>query len=152
MPESRVVLIGSCFSGPQYYAQLNWTPTDVHLRHPDGGKDSRHNDGSTFLTGPGSARDREQRVPTSAITREVLNYLELPVGAPQPLRGAIRPNDIVLPVDSATSRPSLAVEIVNNSLLAPTLADWQAASGISSVLTVVPKGLDQSLVVAIARR
>jgi hypothetical protein len=152
LTDTRVILTGPCFATPQYYGRLSWTSTDVYLRHPLGGKDSRHSDGGTFLTSDGADRAFEQRVPTSEITRELLNYIALPSGAPRPLEGAIRPSDIVVSVDSATSRPRIAVEIVSNSSLAATLADWQTRSGVSSVCSVVPKGRAQSLLLAIAER
>jgi len=151
MPESRIILAGPCFAGPQYYGQLNWSETDVYLRHPLGGKDSRHSDGGTFLTGPGPTRDYEHRVPMSAVRREHLNFVALPVGAPKPLQGIVRPTDIVLEVDSATSRPKLAVEIVRSGDLEDAIAEWQQASGVSSIVTVLPKGLGQALLVAVAK-
>lgn len=130
MGEFRLVLVGEPYPEPRYYGRLSWSERDVYLRHPHGGKDSRHADGRTYLTSSGPIRSIETRVPTSDVTRELVNYLSLftAIPEPPPLRGAIRDDDFVLPTDSAGTAPRLAVEIVSNDRVPGVLEAWGSHS------------------------
>lgn len=57
--------------------KLQWSNHDVYIRHPGGGKDSRHRDGRTHLTSTDENRLVESRIPTSEVSREIVNYVEL---------------------------------------------------------------------------
>ena len=76
MPSMRVVLTGPEYREPRYYGQLEWSERDVYLRHPGGGKDSRHRDGATYLTSDTTDRTFETRCPTSDIFRETVNFIQ----------------------------------------------------------------------------
>jgi hypothetical protein len=152
MPEFRIVLTGEPYKEPRYYGELEWDARNVYVRHPGGGKDSRHSNGATYLTSTGSDRALEFRVPTSAVGRELINFIALKptVSEPPVLRGGIKTTDLVIPTTSAGTAPRLAVELVANSRLTGVLKAWESNSTVSSVRTFVDKGLDQTLVVALA--
>jgi hypothetical protein len=153
MPDIRIVLEGPPYPEPRYYGEIAWNQRNVYLRHPGGGKDSRHSDGGTRLTSTGSQRAVETRLPTSAVSRELINFISLkpPLAEPPPLRGRIRATDLVLRTSSAGTMPRLAVEIVSDTRLAGVIAAWEATStGASSVQTYRSKGLGQTLLVALA--
>lgn len=151
MGEMRIVLVGQPYAEPRYYGSLAWRERDVYVRHPGGGKDSRHGDGVTYLTSTEHSRTSELRVPTSDITRELVNFIQLPSSQsePQPLRGPIRPTDLILHTMSVGTTPRLAVEITANQYLPDVLSAWQAYSTASSVQTQIDKGLGQTLIVAL---
>lgn len=148
----RILLVSSPYSDPRYYGELQWSDRDVYIRHPGGGKDSRHQNGMTYLQSTGKARSIETRLKTSDVSRELVNYLTLPSSLPEPpvLRGKIRQNDLVLQTSVAGTVPRLAVEIVENARLDGVLSAWKSHSTAPSVQTYVDKGLGQSLVVAVA--
>jgi hypothetical protein len=151
MADMRTVLVGQPYAEPMYYGALAWSDRDVYIRHPGGGKDSRHNNGVTYLTATGDSRTSQLRVPTSDVTHEVVNFIQLPSSeAAEPLRGSIKATDLVLNTTSVGTTPRLAVEIVANTYLPAVLAAWQTHSTVSSVQTLVDKGLGQTLVVALA--
>ena len=152
MPEFRIILKGPPYSEPRYYGAVQWNDRNVYIRYAGGGKDSRHADGPTFLASTGAGRSLELRVPTSEVSRELVNFVTLrpPLDEPPPLRGPIRESDLVLPTTSAGTMPRLAVEIVQNTRVAGVAAAWERCSGVSSVKTCVDKGLGQSLLVALA--
>src|SRR6266545_8014721 len=111
MPDFRIVLVGPPYKEPRFYGELGWNARNVYLRHPDGAKDSRHRDGNTFLTSTGSQRSHELRVPTSAASRELINFIALKATMPEPriLDGPIRKSDLIIPTTSAGTAPRLAV-------------------------------------------
>jgi hypothetical protein len=153
MAEIRIVIEGPPYPEPRYYGEIAWNEHNVYLRHPGGGKDSRHSDGGTRLTSTGSQRSLETRLPTSAVSRELINFISLkpPLSEPPPLRGAIRSTDLVLHTSSAGTMPRLAVEIVSNTRLPGVVAAWEAHSTMAnSVQTYRSKGFNQSLLVALA--
>ncbi len=152
MPDIRIVLEGQPYPSPRYYGLLQWNERSVYLRHPGGGKDSRHANGATYLASTGSQRAFEQRVPTSEVSRELVNFVSLqrPLTEPPPLRGSLRGTDLILRTTSAGTVPRLAVEIVENARVPGVLAAWERYSTVSSVQTHVDKGLGQTLVVALA--
>ncbi len=152
MPGFRIVLTGPPYEEPRYYGAVQWDDRNVYLRHPGGGKDSRHSNGATYLTSTGSNRELETRIPTSAVGRELVNFISLKptVAEPPILRGSIRPTDLVLPTTSAGTAPRLAVEIVANARLDGVRRAWEQNSTVSSVRTYVDKGLGQTLFVALA--
>ncbi len=151
MADVRIVLEGSPYAEPRYYGTLQWNDRNVYIRHAGGGKDSRHGDGATFLGTTGPARATERRVPTSEISRELLNFISLrpPLTEPPPLRGPIRFTDLVLKTTSAGTIPRLAVEIVENARVPGVVAAWERNSTVSSVRTCIDKGLGQTLIVAL---
>lgn len=145
------MLVGQPYAEPMYYGALAWGDRDVYVRHPGGGKDSRHSDGVTYLTSTNDSRTSELRVPTSDVTREVVNFIQLPSSnAAESLRGAIKPTDLILNTSSVGTTPRLAVEIAADNYLPAVLAAWQTYSTVSSVQTQVDKGLGQTLIVALA--
>ena len=148
----RIVLVGSPFSEPRYYGKLQWSARDVYIRHPGGGKDSRHKNGMTYLHSTGKSRLIETRLETSEVSRELVNYVELPATLSEPpvLDGNIRTNDLVLQTSSVGSSPRLAVEIVEDARLDAVLKAWRSHSTAPSVQTHADKGLGQSLVIAVA--
>ena len=150
MAEFRIVLQGPPYSEPRFYGELSWRATDVYVRQPHGGKDSRHSDGATYLSSDSSTRIVETRLPLSAVTGELVTTISLPslLTEPRPLSGAIRAKDLVLNTSSNGTAPRLAVAVVANAQLPEALAEWQSRSGVSSVQTYVDKGLGQSLIVA----
>ena len=150
--EMRIVLTGPPYDEPRYYGKIQWGLRDVYVRHPGGGKDSRHSDGATRLTSTDESRICEMRVATSDVIHETVNFVQLPssVSEPAPLRDAIKPTDLVLDTSSVGTAPRLAVEIAANNILPEVLNAWQTTSGVSSVQTCVDKGLGQSLIVAAA--
>jgi len=151
MPDFRVILTGPSYREPRFYGELSWRATDVYVRQPHGGKDSRHSNGETYLSSEGTERIIETRLPLSAVTDEHLTTIRLPslMTEPRVLDGSIRPRDLVVDTASLGTAPQLAVTIVSNPHLADALANWQTRSGISSVQTWVDKGLGQSLLVAL---
>ena len=150
--EFRIILKGPPYSEPRYYGTLQWNDRNVYIWHPSGRKDSRHSDGATFLATTGAMRAVETRVPTSQIGRELVNFISLrrPLTEPRRLRGPVRASDLVLRTTSAGTVPRLAVEIVENARAAGVCAAWERNSTVSSVLTLVDKGLGQKLIVAFA--
>jgi len=130
MADMRIVLTGPPYDEPRYYGMLQWDDRNVYIRHPGGGKDSRHGDGKTWLTTTGDSRQMELRVPTSDVTQELLNFVALPTSMPEPpiLRGGIQPTDLVLNTSSVGTSPQLAVEIVANPRLPDVLALYQTSS------------------------
>ena len=152
MGETRIVLQGTPYDEPRYYGKLQWSHHDVYIKHPGGGKDSRHRDGRTHLTSTDDNRLFEIRIPTSEVSREFVNYVELHpcLMELQVLRGGIRKTDIVLPTTSAGTLPRLAVEIVRNERLNGVCSAWESHSTAPNVQFCVDKGLGQSLVVAVA--
>lgn len=152
MATMRIILQGSPYSEPRYYGKLQWSERDVYIRHPGGGKDSRHKDGKTYLNSTGSIRSIDTRVQTSEVSRELVNYIELPSSLTEPpvFRGEIQPNDLVLQTTSAGVAPRLAVEIVRNERLIGVLNAWKSHSTAPDVQSHTDKGTGQSLVVAVA--
>lgn len=152
MGELRLALKGPPYDQPRYYGKLQWGERDVYVRHPHGGKDSRHRNGQTYLTSTGEKRTVESRLPTSNVTRALVNYVELSTSLPEPpeLRGEVRGDDFVLPTTSAGTAPRLAVEIVSDGRLDGVVEAWRSHSTAPSVQTFVDKGLGQNLVVAFA--
>jgi len=152
MPDIRLVLTGQPYSEPRYYGQIAWTPRDVYARHPGGGKDSRHSDGQVWFTTTGPERARETRIPTSDVTSELVTFITLRSDTSEPprLKGPPRSTDLLIPTTSAGRAPRVAVEIVAAARVAGVVAAWERVSGVSSVLTVIDKGLGQSLVLAFA--
>lgn len=151
MGSLRVILTGDPYTGPRFYGEVSWNSRNVYLRHPNGAKDSRHSDGNTFLTSTGDSRTTQLRVPTSSISRELVNFIELGSQPfPSPLRGEIRPRDLVLDTASVGTAPRIAVEIVASTRAPGVAAAWGTLSTVSSAHTVVDKGLGQSLVIAVA--
>ena len=153
MPEMRIVLGGEAYPSPRYYGTIAWSADgrDVYIRHPGGGKDSRHRDGRTYLTSTEAERYVETRAPTSDITQERVNVVTLPAFLSEPpvLSGAVRATDLLLHSSSVGTVPRLAVEIVANQRLPDVIAGWQSHSGVASVTTQVDKGLGQTLLVAL---
>src|SRR2546425_7012209 len=152
MPEFRIILKGPPYAEPRYYGELGWNQRNVYIRYAGGGKDSRHSDGRPFLAATGANRAFEQRLATSAVTRELLNFISLrpPLSEPPRLNGLIRKKDLVLETSSAGTAPRIAVEIVASSRVKGVMAAWERNSTVSSVRTCVDKGLGQTLVVALA--
>lgn len=147
------MIAGDPYTEPRYYGRLSWSADgrDVYLRHPHGGKDSRHSDGRTYLNSTGHVRSVETRVQTSDVTRELVSYLSLSthISEPPPLRGAIRDDDFVISTESAGIAPRIAVEIVTNDRLPGVMRAWASHSTAPNVRTYRDKGLGQSLVVAV---
>lgn len=152
MGESRIVLHGPPYQEPRYCGMVQWDSHNVYLRHAGGGKDSRHSDGATYLTSTEAERTLQQRLPTSEVGRELVNFISLPAEStgPPPLRGATRKSDISVNTASVGTMPRFAVEIVSDSRLPGVVAAWESTSGVSSVQTCIDKGLGQHLVVAFA--
>ena len=152
MGETRIVITGNPYQEPRYGGTVQWSEHDVYLRHPGGGKDSRHSDGKTYLTSTEPSRDLLERLPTSDVSRELINFIELRSGTTEPplLRGTIRPSDFVVNTDTIGPTPRFAVEIVENSRLDGVQCAWEANSTVSSVQTCIDKGLGQSLLIAFA--
>lgn len=152
MARIRIILQGPPYSEPRYYGQLQWGERDVYIRHPSGGKDSRHKDGMTYLNSTGSTRSIETRVKTSDVSRELVNYIKLSPSLQEPpvFNGKIQPNDLVLQTTSAGVAPRLAVEIVENKRLAGVLNAWKSHSTAPDVQAHTDKGIGQSLVVAVS--
>jgi hypothetical protein len=150
--KTRMVLVGHPYNEPRYYGTLEWNDRNVYLYHPGGGKDSRHKDGQTFLKSTGEMRSNEIRLETSDVSRELVNYVDLPSSFPEPpvLRGEIRKNDFVLHTTEAGALPRLAVEIVENARLDEVLNAWKMNSTAPNVQAYADKGLGQSLVIAVA--
>ena len=153
MREFRIVITGHPYSEPRYYGDIKWRATDVYVRHPHGGKDSRHSDGRTFLSSTDTDRIVETRIPVSAVTDELLTTIALPTSLtePKPLRGAIRDSDLVINTASVGTAPRLAVTMVHNLQLPNVLVALSNRSGVSSVQTYRDKEFDQSLVVSLLR-
>jgi len=151
MSNFRIVLSGPPYAEPRFYGELSWRATDVYVRRPHGGKDSRHSDGHTYLSSHATDRVVETRLPISSVTNEHLTTISLPPSlcTPEVLEGTVRPRDLVIDTTSVGPAPRLAVAIVTNPQLADAIANWQARSGVSSVQTYVDKGLGQSLLVAL---
>ena len=152
MKTIRIILKGHPYSEPRYYGKLQWSDRDVYLRHPGGGKDSRHRDGKTYLKSTAGMRSVESRINTSDVSRELVNYLTLSSALPEPpvFSGTIGQNDLVIATTDSGAKPRLAVEIVGNSRLAGVLNAWESHSSAPNVKTYAGKGLGQSLVVAVA--
>jgi hypothetical protein len=152
MGKIGIVLIGEPYDEPRYAGEVSWSARNVYLRHPGGGKDSRHSDGRTLLTSTEASRQSQLRVPTSDVSRELVNFVQLRSGATEPpvLRRPIRPDDLVVGTASVGTAPRFAVEIVASSRAPGVAAAWRATSGVSSAFTYVDKGLGQSIVVAFA--
>ena len=148
----KILLEGPPFSEHRYYGELAWNERNIYIRHPGGGKDSRHQDGMTYLTSTGETRLVEIRLKTSDVSRELVDYVTLPSLLPEPavFRGKIRKNDLVLNTSLVGTEPRLAVEIVENSRLDEVLKAWESHSTAPSVQTYVDKGLGQSLIIAVA--
>ncbi len=148
----RIIIKGPPYPEPRYYGSLQWDERNVYIRHPGGRKDSRHSDGATWLGTTGPYRTVEMRVPTSQIGRELVNFVSLkpPQSEPPPLRGPIRATDLVVQTQSAGTMPRIAIEIVANVRVAGVCAAWERNSTVSSVFTLANKGLNQTLVVALA--
>ena len=154
MPDMRLVLLGSPYPEPRYYGRIAWSADGrhVHILHQDGGKDSRHSDGATYITSTEEHRPLELRVPTSDVTHERINFLSLPSSSSEPpvLPSPIKGTDLVLHTSSVGTAPRLAVEIAANAELPTILSAWQGRSDVSSINTLVDKRLDQTLIVALA--
>jgi hypothetical protein len=148
----KILLIGPPYAEPRYYGKLEWNDRNVYIRHPGGGKDSRHQDGMTYFKSPGKAPSIEVRVRTSDVSRELVNYVTLPSSLPEPpaFRGKIRPDDLILDTSLVGTEPRLAVEVVENARRDGVLREWESHSTAPSVRTYVDKGLGQCLIVAVA--
>lgn len=148
----RIILEGPPYGEPRYYGTLQWNDRNIYIRHPGGRKDSRHSDGVTFFGTTGSERVVERRVPTSEVSRELVNFITLkpPLTEPPRLLGPIRASDLVLRTTSAGTAPRIAVEIVENSRVPGVVGAWERNSTVSSVRTCIDKGLGQALIVALA--
>src|SRR3989442_9128083 len=147
MPEFRIILKGPPYAEPRYYGELGWNQRNVYIRYAGGGKDSRHSDGRTFLATTGANRAFEQRLATSAVTRELLNFISLrpPLSEPPRLNGLIRKKDLVLETSSAGTAPRIAVEIVASSRVKGVMAAWDLNSTVCRVCTCFNNGLGPSL-------
>ena len=152
MGEVRIVISGAPYPEPRWGGTVQWSEHHVYLRHPGGGKDSRHSDGKTYLTSTGSTREVQERIPTSDVSRELVNFIELSPDstAPPVLRGSVKESDFVVDTASLGPTPRFAVEIVENSRLDGVRRAWEANSTVSSVQTSMDKGLGQSLLIAFA--
>ena len=106
----------------------------------------------TYLNSTGNERFIETRVPTSEISRELINYIELPSSLSEPpvFRGKIQNNDLLLQTTSVGTAPRLAVEIVEDERLSGVLNTWKSHSTAPDVQTYADKGIGQSLVIAVA--
>lgn len=152
MGATRIVIIGGSYEEPRYGGTVQWSEYDVYLRQPGGGKDSRHSDGMTYLTSTGAHREVQKRVPTSDVSRELVNFIQLRSNSTTlpPLRGEIKKSDFVVNAASVGPTPRFAVEIVENARLAGVQRAWEANSTVSSVQTCIDKGLGQTLIIAFA--
>ena len=152
MGEIRIILQGAPYNEPRYYGMIQWTATDVYIRHIGGWKDSRHRDGKTFLHSTGSERTIEQRLPISEISRELINYVDLPPFFPEPppFEGSIRKNDLIMPTSSAGSAPRLAVEIVEDARITGVQQAWVSHSTAPDVQVCIDKGSGHHLIVAVS--
>jgi hypothetical protein len=152
METINILLQGRPYNGLRYYGKLEWNERDIYLRHPSGGKDSRHPDGKTYLTSTGTMRGTELRVKTSEVSREIINYVKLSPASSEPreYKKTIKPNDLVLDTSEVGTKPRLAVEIVANSRLNGVLNAWKLHSTAPNVQVHRDKGLGQSLIIAVA--
>lgn len=147
----RIVLVGPPYNEPRYYGQLEWNDNNVYIRHPEGGKDSRHKDGFTYIHSKEIKRIEEQRIPMSEVSREIVNYIKWDQPFEPPLlQGTIKETDFVVNTEDAGINPRLAVEIVENKRLSGVLFAWQSHSTAPSVKTFENKGNNQSLIIAVA--
>jgi hypothetical protein len=151
MPKMNIILKGDPYCQPRYYGKIEWNERDIYIRSAGGGKDSRHKDGMTYLHSTGLQRTVDTRLPTSDVSREFINYVELPpfLSEPPVFRRPIGTNDLVLQTTSAGLKPRLAVEVVSNDRLDGVLKAWKSHSSAPDVQSYTDKGLGQSLVVAV---
>jgi len=149
--EIRIVLLGVPYNEPRYYGLLAWNDDNVYIRHPEGGKDSRHKNGFTYMHSTAETRIREKRIVISDVGREIINYIDCDQAfEPSPLRGPIKETEFLVKTEVAGIRTRFAVEIVKNDRLHGDLSAWQSHSTAPSVNFFEDKGNNQTLIVAVA--
>lgn len=149
--EIRIVLVGPPYNEPRYYGKIEWNDNNVYIRHPERGKDSRHEDGVTYIHSTELTRIKEVRINISEVGREIVNYIKWDQPFEPPLlKGAIKKTDFVVNTADAGIKPRFAVEIVDNNRLPGVLFAWETHSTAPSVKTFENKGKNQALIIAVA--